>query len=82
MTTPESIGKTPSIDSGGEESERKHRRPIGGVAVLPPMEMRRIEEQRKSPLDRERKSPMDGSISKSPILESDVESKYDEVCSK
>ncbi|XP_054154106.1 band 4.1-like protein 1 isoform X2 [Oppia nitens] len=53
-TTPESIGgKTPSLVSDGEESERRHhRRPIGGVAVLPPMEMKRIEEQRKSPIDR------------------------------
>jgi hypothetical protein len=49
-TTPESIGK--SIDSGEESTERKYRKPIGGIAVLPPMEMKRIEEQRKSPHDR------------------------------
>ncbi|CAG2159170.1 unnamed protein product [Oppiella nova] len=68
-TTPESIGgKTPSLLSDGEESERRHRRPIGGVAVLPPMEMRRIEEQRKSPIDR----PM----SRSPVIPE--ESKYND----
>lgn len=35
-------------------SDRKpvHRRPIGGVAVLPPMEMRKLEDHRKSPIDR------------------------------
>ncbi|CAG2110396.1 unnamed protein product [Medioppia subpectinata] len=68
-TTPESIGgKTPSLDSGGEETERRHRRPIGGVAVLPPMEMRRIEEQRRSPIERP--------LSKSPVIPE--ESKYNE----
>ena len=76
VTTPESIGgKTPSMDSGGEESERRHRRPIGGVAVLPPMEMKRIEEQRKSPLDRDRKSPIDRPSSRSPGIP-EMDSKY------
>ncbi len=78
-TTPESIGaKTPSLDSGGEESERKYRKPIGGVAVLPPMEMRKIEEQRKSPLDKERRSPIDRPMSRSPgIPENEVVGKTD-----
>ena len=77
ITTPESFGaKSPSLDSAGEESvsDKKYRKPIGGVAVLPPMEMKRIEEQRKSPLDRERKSPVDRKSAKSPaaIPENDV----------
>lgn len=32
------------------------RRPVGGVAVLPPMEMRKIEDHRKSPVDRRESS--------------------------
>lgn len=36
----------------------QHKRPIGGVAVLPPMEMKKLEDQLKSPADR-RKSPED-----------------------
>ena len=70
-TTPESVtAKTPSHDSGDDSlSERRPRKPIGGVAVLPPMEMKRIAEDRQSPApqpppqsaaktpDQDRKSP-------------------------
>lgn len=64
-TTPESItAKTPTSiagDSTGEDSfadRTKPRRPIGGVAVLPPMEMKRIAEDRPSPASTvDRKSP-------------------------
>lgn len=77
-TTPESLGAK-SLDSVGEEPERKYRKPIGGIAVLPPMEMKRIEEQRKSPLDRDRKSPIDRASSRSPaaIPENEVVGRSD-----
>lgn len=74
-TTPESVtAKTPTSatgdSTGGDDSfsERiipiKSRKPIGGVAVLPPMEMKRIADDRRSPAPtggrkspEERKSP-------------------------
>ncbi|RWS31118.1 band 4.1-like protein 3 [Leptotrombidium deliense] len=52
-TTPESV-KTPSANSTSEDisSERKPKKPVGGVCVLPPMEIKRLEDQRRSPIDR------------------------------
>lgn len=77
-TTPESVGaKSPSLGSVGEEDHRRYKKPIGGVAVLPPMEMRRIEEQRKSPLDRDRKSPIDRPASRS--IENEVTTRHEQI---
>ncbi|RWS13885.1 band 4.1-like protein 3 [Dinothrombium tinctorium] len=77
-TTPESVGaKTPSMNSTNEEpvSEKRPRKPIGGVCVLPPMEVKRLEEQRRSPVERP------GSKSPALIYESEPgkrESRYSE----
>lgn len=37
------------IDPKQSQSKIQGRKPVGGIAVLPPMEMKRIEEQRKTP---------------------------------
>lgn len=68
-TTPESVGNKTPIPEAGEDGERKTRKPIGGIAVLPPMEMKKIEEQRRSPYDRDRKSPIDRTTSPASIPE-------------
>lgn len=40
---------------------KKHKKPIGGIAVLPPMDIKKIEEARRSPIERPRsKSPATG----------------------
>lgn len=40
---------TPIDDDPQNRNKANVRRPIGGIAVLPPMEMKRIEDQRKTP---------------------------------
>lgn len=51
MTTQGSV--SPSLtEESISDKKPGHRRPVGGVAVLPPMEMRRLEDHRKSPVDR------------------------------
>lgn len=48
---------SPSLTEESISDKRpSSRRPIGGVAVLPPMEMRKIEDHRKSPVDRRESS--------------------------
>ena len=58
-TTPESVSAKTPIGSIDEDSavEKKYKRPIGGVAVLPPMEMKKIEDKRQSSIDIDQKSP-------------------------
>lgn len=53
-TTPESmINKAFMEDSSVDESHlKKTRKPIGGIAVLPPVDSKRIEDHRKSPIER------------------------------
>lgn len=55
MTTPDSV--SPSLtEESISDKKPAHRRPIGGVAVLPPMEMKKLEEHRKSPSERRESS--------------------------
>ncbi|XP_015789248.1 band 4.1-like protein 3 isoform X2 [Tetranychus urticae] len=63
-TTPESMNnksfpaESPVPD---DSSIKKHKKPIGGIAVLPPMDIKKIEDARRSPIERPRsKSPATG----------------------
>lgn len=55
ITTQGSV--SPSLtEESINEKKPAHRRPIGGVAVLPPIEMKKLEDQRKSPVERSESS--------------------------
>lgn len=49
ITTQESGSPSPTEELSVSENKSKSRRPIGGVAVLPPMEMNKLLKDRKSP---------------------------------
>lgn len=53
-TTPESMINKGFIDeySADESHQRKMKKPIGGIAVLPPVDSKRLEDQRRSPIER------------------------------
>lgn len=69
-TTPESVSKTPvgSIDEETGAAEKRHKRPVGGVAVLPPMEMKKIIEDKRLSMEPE-EAPVTKSDRKSPQLD-------------
>lgn len=55
ITTQDSV--SPSLtEESISDKKPAHRRPIGGVAVFPPMEMKKLEDHRKSPVDRRQSS--------------------------
>lgn len=60
-TSPESSAAKSPLSQSGDTLEKRAKRPIGGIAVLPPSEMKRIEDRRmaesekvKSPTEAER----------------------------
>lgn len=60
-TSPESSAAKSPLSHSGDTLEKKAKKPIGGIAVLPPSEMKRIEDRRmaesekvKSPTEAER----------------------------
>lgn len=53
ITSQGSVSPTPTEESVGKKKPSTARKPIGGVAVFPPMEMKKLEDhQRKSSTDR------------------------------
>lgn len=76
VTTPTS----PLTDEPDQRPKAQARKPIGGIAVLPPMEMKRIEDQRKTPTPTQgatdpKQRPFSSGSIKSPTSETS------EVCS-
>ncbi|XP_074605680.1 uncharacterized protein LOC141858735 isoform X6 [Brevipalpus obovatus] len=52
--TENQVAPQPDTSLEEETLTKKYKKPVGGVAVLPPMDMKRLEEQRKSPLPPDR----------------------------
>lgn len=65
-----SSGVTSPVSPTGDDFDHKPkgRKPVGGVAVLPMMDMKRMEEQRKTPTEQKQR-PFSSSSIKSPTSE-------------